>query len=67
MSIEDRSDVIVQTYAKLKDAGVEAVNPDQCTAAYEGFRDQIKACHFHGFSLHDIVLMFDEALADNPE
>jgi len=54
-------DTIVETFDALRSEGLEAKNPDQSTAMFRGFKEQINACHLKGFSESDINLLFTEA------
>ncbi len=58
-AIEDK---IITNFRMLKKAGLKAKNPDQSSAMFVSFQDDIYTCRWKGFRKKDIKLMFKIAL-----
>lgn len=50
--------------ARLKEAGLQAKNPDQSTSMFRGFYETLHACEWKGFSREDARIIFEEALKE---
>lgn len=58
---ESRPELIARVFADLKSAGVQALNPDQTVAAFEGLCDAFAFMRTKGFSGKDIDLLTAQA------